>query len=82
MIESKERVMTRKQDYQQYEHIRTPKKSQPPDYEKKLKLQNKMMRIQTGKIQKISQRDSRLDCSRQQMQEIKKNLFQITHLFD
>jgi len=40
------------------------------------------MRIQTGKIQKISQRDSRIECSRQQMQEIKKNLFQITNLFD
>lgn len=30
-----------------------------PDYEKKIKMQNRMIKIQTGKIQKISQRDSK-----------------------
>lgn len=53
-----------------------------PDYQKKIKMQNRMMKIQTGKIQKISQRDSKKQCSSQQLEEIKKNLFQVTHLFD
>jgi hypothetical protein len=39
-----------------------------PDYEKKIKMQNKMIKIQTGKIQKISQRDSKKECNVQQLE--------------
>jgi hypothetical protein len=81
MIESKEKVALTKHSY-----INREKKRERPvhtaDYEKKLKMQNKMMKIQTGKIQKISQRDSKKECNVQQLEEIKKNLFQVTHLFD
>jgi hypothetical protein len=31
----------------------------PVDYEKKVKMQNKMMKIQSGKIKKLGQRDSK-----------------------
>ncbi len=43
-------------------------------------MQNKMLKIQTGKIKKIGQRDSKVDTA--YMREIKKNLCQVTHIFD
>ena len=52
----------------------------PINYEKKMKQQSKMLKLQSGKIQKLTQRDSKTDNSR--MHEIKKNLFRVTHLFD
>ena len=52
----------------------------PIDYEKKMKMQNKMLKIQSGKIKKIGARDSKVDSA--YMREIKKNLCQVTHIFD
>lgn len=82
MIESKEKVALTKHSYVNRERRRRERPVYTPDYEKKLKMQNKMLKIQTGKIQKISQRDSKKECNVQQLEEIKKNLFQVTHLFD
>lgn len=50
------------------------------DYDKKLKMQNKMIKIQTGKIKRLRQRESFTENAH--MREIKKKLFQVTHLFD
>jgi hypothetical protein len=82
MLASKEKVVVAKQRFQGHVITRIPTCSQGSDYQRRLKLQSKMLKIQTGKIQKISQRDSRTECHSQQMQDIKKNLFQITNLFD
>lgn len=59
MIDSKEKVALTKSNYLNLE--RKHERFRPihtADYEKKIKMQNKMMKIQTGKIQKISQKDS------------------------
>lgn len=50
------------------------------DHERKVKMQNKMMKIQTGKIKRLGQRESKIDKSH--LKEIKQKLFQVTHLFD
>jgi hypothetical protein len=50
------------------------------DFDKKLKMQNKMIKIQTGKIKRLRQRDSVTENTH--MKEIKKKLFQVTHLFE
>lgn len=40
-----------------------------------------MLKLQTGKIQKMSQRESKA-ADNSGVREIKKNLFRVTHLFD
>jgi hypothetical protein len=67
MIESKERVVLTKHSYVHGEKRRRERPVYTPDYEKKIKMQNKMIKIQTGKIQKISQRDSKKECNVQQL---------------
>lgn len=74
---SKERVAVTKASYNMEVRSRT---IIPINYEKKIKQQSKMMKLQSGKIQKLTMRDSKSDCSR--INEIKKNLFRVTHLFD
>lgn len=77
MLSSKERVATTKASYQQEARSRTVV---TVDYERKMKQQNKMFKLQSSKIQKLSQRESKAECS--QIHEIKKSLFRVTHLFD
>jgi len=77
MMASKERVVVTKASYQMEVKCRTVI---PVNYAKKIKQQNKMMKLQSGKILKLSMRDSKSNCSR--IDEIKKNLFRVTHLFD
>lgn len=77
MMASKERVADAMASYQGEPKSRI---IIPVDYEKRIKQQSKMMKLQSGKIQKLTQRESRTDNSR--MHEIKRNLFRVTHLFD
>lgn len=58
MIDSKQRVALTKHGYVVREK-KIQRQGNTAEYERRIKLQNKMMKIQTGKIQKISQRDSK-----------------------
>lgn len=77
MLASKERVVVAKASFQLEARGRAVIAF---DYDKKLKMQNKMIKIQTGKIKRLGQRESVTENAH--MKEIKKKLFQVTHLFD
>jgi hypothetical protein len=49
---------------------------------KKMKRQSKMMKIQSFKIQKISQSESYSQCTPTQVQEIQKNLNHTKNIFE
>lgn len=80
MIQSKERVATAKASCRIYHSEMNFKIPVSSNDGKKAKLQSKLLKLQTGKIQKLSQRDSKADGSG--ACAIRKNLFQVTHLFD
>lgn len=81
MMESKERVATAKASYRSYQSELKNKTVASSNNDKKTKMQSKLFKLHCGKIQKISQGNSKGDSSTG-MREIRKNLMQVTHLFD